>query len=197
MHKTLIIRLSAVCGIFAPLVAFGCIGVAILSNQTFSWENNALSDLGVVYGFNGLIFNFGLFASGFLTLIFARFGLFNHFKSSVGKAGSILFGCVAIALIAIGIFNENYSPTHYIFSVAFFVLAPISLLTITVATLMAHQKKLAAVTGAIVVIAALTWILQLTLNYVPNVAVPEAISGLAISIWTVVFGCVMLEEKAS
>jgi hypothetical membrane protein len=197
MHKTLKMRLSAVCGIFAPLVAFACIAVAIPSDPTFSWTNNALSDLGVIYGVTGFIFNFGLVSCGFLTFIFAVFGLFNFFKSAVGKAGSILFGGSAIALIAIGIFNENYSPTHYIVSVAFFVLAPISLLTLTAAAFMAHKTKLAAATVALAVTAALTWILQLTFNYVPNVAIPETVSGLAVSIWIVMFGCVMLEGKAS
>ena len=36
----------------------------------------------------------------------------------------------SLALIAISVFNENYSPTHYLVSVAFFVLAPISLFII-------------------------------------------------------------------
>jgi hypothetical membrane protein len=46
-----------------------------------------------------------------------------------------------------------------------------------------------AVLSIIVAVAsAIPWLLFFTFNYVPNVAIPEAISGFAISVWTIILG---------
>jgi hypothetical membrane protein len=187
-------RLGASAGIIAPIIGFICILSATASYSQFSWTDNALSDLGIVSGITGVLFNFGLLASGFLAFNFAVFGLFTYLgKSWVGKIGAAVFAAASIALICIGIFNENFSPTHYLVSVAFFVLAPISLFIITFAFWLKRQRGMAAFTVAIGVAAALPWILEFTLNYVPNVAVPEAVSGIAVSAWAIVLGNKMLK----
>jgi hypothetical membrane protein len=187
-------RLGVASGIVAPIVGFACILAAIASYPQFSWANNALSDLGVISGTTGVIFNFGLIATGLLTFNFAAFGLFTYLgKSWVGKIGAAVFAAASLALIAIGVFNENFSPTHYIVSAAFFVLMPISLFILTFTFWFSHHRGLAGFTVLIGATAALPWILEFTLNYVPNVAVPEAISGLAISAWAIVLGRKMLK----
>jgi hypothetical membrane protein len=189
------LKSGATIGIAAPVVAFTCIIIAIVSYPSFSWTNNALSDLGVVPGLTSLIFNFGLFASGFLALIFAVFGLAKYFMNSlVGKVGSGFFGAATIALMAIGVFNESFSPTHYLVSVAFFVLAPIALFILATAFWLDKRKKIAAFTIIVAVVSAMPWLLLFEFNYVPNVAIPEAVSGLAISIWTVKLGSEMLRR---
>ncbi len=189
-------HIGAIAGIVTPIVAFACILTSIVSYPQFNWTNNALSDLGVVDGITGPIFNFGLIIAGVLALIFATFGLFTFLgKSSLGKVGSGFFTASTIALICIGIFNENFSPTHYIVSVAFFMLAPLGLFILTCAFYRNHQRGIAAFTVAIGAIAALAWILQFTLNYVPNVAIPETISALAISVWAIVLAKIMLKSK--
>jgi hypothetical membrane protein len=197
MRQNRKIRLGAICGIFAPTVALISITVAIVFYPAFNWENNALSDLGVVSGITGPVFNFGLFAAGLLAFIFAVFGLFNFFKSWVGKAGSILFAVTAISLMAIGVFNENFSPTHYIVSVAFFASAPLSLFVITGAFGLSRQLKLAVFTVFVGVAAAIPWILEFTVHYVPNVAIPEIVSGLAVSVWVIILCKKMLSIKDS
>lgn len=179
-------RLGATAGIASPTLAFACILLAIASYPKFSWTNNALSDLGIVKGLTGPLFNFGLYTSGFLGLIFAVFGLFPYIgKSVVGKAGSLSFAAATVMLIAIGVFNESFSGTHYAVSVAFFVLAPISLFILTCAFALAHQKGTALFTISIGVAAAIPWILQFAIHYVPNVAIPETISALAVSSWVI------------
>ena len=195
-RSSLKLRIGAAGGITAPIVAFACIIAAITSYPQFSWTNNALSDLGIVEGITGPLFNFGLITAGILALIFATLGLFTFMgKSSLGKVGSGFFAAATIALICIGIFNENFSPTHYIVSVAFFMLAPIGLFILTCAFYRNHQRGIAAFTVAIGAVAALAWILQFTLNYVPNVAIPETISALAISVWAIVLAKIMLKHK--
>lgn len=187
-------RMGAYAGIIAPLVGFVSILSAVASYPQFSWTNNALSDLGVVAGITGPLFNFGLIASGILAFLFAVLGLYNYFgEALVGKVGVYAFEAATLALIGIGIFNESFQGTHYILSVAFFVLAPISLFILTCAFWISRQRGMAVFTVSIGVAAALPWLLLFEFNYVPNVAIPEFISGLAVSAWTVVFGKKMLK----
>lgn len=182
-------KLGATFGIAAPVVAFSCIIISIISYSAFSWTNNALSDLGVVPGLTGLMFNSGLFVSGFLGLLFAVFGLARYFsKSTVGKAGSGFFGAATVALMAIGVFNENFSPTHYLVSVAFFTLMPIALFILTGTFWFVRQRKMAALSIIVAVASAMPWLLLFAFNYVPNVAIPEAVSGIVISVWTISLG---------
>lgn len=193
-RKVVYQRMGAAAGIAASMLAFACILTAIASYPGFSWTNNALSDLGIIPGITGSLFNFGLVASGFLALNFAIFGLFTYFgKSWVGRIGSAVFAAATLALMGIGVFNESFSPTHYFVSVAFFVLAPISLFVITCAFWLAHQRGMAVFTVLVGVAAALPWLLLFAFNYVPNVAIPEFLSGLAVSAWAIVLGKKMLK----
>jgi hypothetical membrane protein len=195
-QKSVYQKIGASSGIVAPIIAFICILIAIVSYPTFSWTNNALSDLGVVSGITSSLFNFGLFVSGVIAFTFSIFGLFTYFeKSLVGKIGSIVFGAATIALIAISVFNENFSPTHYLVSVAFFTLAPIALFILTFGFWFFHQRNIAVFTVAVCVVAALPWILLFTFNYVPNVAIPEFLSASAVSIWAIFLGKKMLSLK--
>lgn len=188
-RKVVYQRMGAAAGIAAPILSFACILTAIASYPQFSWTNNALSDLGIIPGITGPLFNFGLYASGFLALNFAIFGLFTYFgKSWVGKIGSVVFAAATVALIAIGVFNESFSGTHYLVSVAFFMLAPISLFIITCAFWFTHQRGMAVFTVLVGVAAVLPWLLLFAFNHVPNVAIPEFLSGLAVSAWAIVLG---------
>lgn len=188
-------RIGASSAIAAPILAFACIIAAVASYPAFSWTNNALSDLGIIPGLTGPLFNFGLYASGLLAFNFAIFGLFTYLgKSWVGKIGAALFAATSLSLMAIGIFNENFSPTHYIASVAFFTLAPLSLFAITCAFWLNHKNATAAFTAIMGIAAALPWLLLFAFNYVPGVAIPEITSGLAISVWAVMLGVKILKE---
>jgi hypothetical membrane protein len=189
------LRIGAAAGIATPIVAFSCVSVAIASYEPFSWTNNALSDLGVAKGITAPIFDIGLVAAGVLAFVFSALGLFSFSKSRLGKVGAVFFADAAIALICIGIFNEHYSPTHYIVSVAFFSLAPIALFILTASFWRENHLALAALSIALGVVAAVPWFLQLTINYVPNVAIPETISAVAISVWAVAVSVKMLRMK--
>jgi hypothetical membrane protein len=189
-------KIGASSGVVAPIVTFVCILAAIVSYPTFSWTNNALSDLGVVPGITSSLFNFGLLASGILAFNFAIFGLFAYLRKSwVGKIGSAVFAAATLALIAISVFNENFKPTHYLVSVAFFTLAPIALFILTFGFLLSHQRGMAVFTVLVGVAAALPWLLLFAFNYIPNVAIPEFLSGLAVSAWAIVLGKKMLSSK--
>jgi hypothetical membrane protein len=190
------LKMGGVSGVLTPVVAFVGIAIAIASYPAFSWTNNALSDLGVISGLTMTAFNFGIYTSGLLSLAFAGFGLFTYFgKSWVGKVGSGFFAGASLSLMAIGFFNESFRPTHYIVSVAFFALAPISLFILTGALLISKQHKLAVFSMVVAFAAAAPWILQLTLNYLPNVAIPEALSGIVLSVWAIVMSKFLLKPN--
>ena len=195
-RKVVFQRIGATAGIATPIIAFPLILSAIASYPSFSWTNNALSDLGVVSGITGPLFNFGLIASGVLAFLFAALGLFNYFgETLVGKVGAEAFEAAAVALVGIGIFNENFQGTHYILSVAFFVLAPMSLFILTIAFWLRHQRGMAVFTVSVGVVAALPWLLLFAFNYVPNVAIPEFLSGLAVSAWAILLAAKMLKTE--
>jgi hypothetical membrane protein len=190
-------RIGAASGIAVPILAFTCILIAVYSYPQFSWTNNALSDLGIIAGITGPLFNFGLYGSGLFAFSFAVFGLFTYLgKNWVGKIGAVTFAATGLALMGIGFFPENVVPTHYLFSVAFFVLLPISLLVITGAFALKRQTKMALFTLLIAIAAALPWILLFAVHYVSGVAIPEFASAFAGSAWIVVLSCKMFKAAS-
>jgi hypothetical membrane protein len=194
------VRSGGVDGIVTPIVAFTFIGLAIATYPAFSWVNNALSDLGVVPGATASLFNYGLAVSGLLSLHFA-IGLYKFLdKHILGKVGAVIFAAGSLALEGIGWTPENVHPfnypVHYIFSVAFFSLIPISLLVIATYFQVTRQKRLAAFTLLIAVFAAVEWIVFFQIQYVQGAAIPELLSALAGAVWTVVIGWKMFKAAS-
>jgi hypothetical membrane protein len=188
------LKISGVCGIIAPIVAFAFVLLAIALYPQFSWTDNALSDLGAVEGVTAVLFNSGLIIGGILAIIFAS-GLFIFLRNRVlGRIGAFIFTLAALALVAIGIFTENFGRIHYYVSVAFFTFAPISMLIICATFFVMGKVKMGVFTFLTAIIAALVWVLQFAMRYVPNVAIPETISALLASTWTIVLGFKMLKQ---
>ena len=189
-------RVGGPAGIVTPIFAFTFIALAIATYPEFSWVNNALSDLGVVPGITATLFNYGLYASGLLSLNFA-IGLYKFLnKHALGKIGAVVFVAASLSLEGIGITPENIRPFHYFFSVAFFSLVPISLLVIAGYFLITRQKPLATFTLLIAVLAAAPWALYFMVQYVPGVAIPELLSAIAGATWAVVIGWKMIKTAS-
>ena len=190
-------RVGAIAGFTAPFIAFSFISAAIASYPSFSWTENALSDLGVVPGLTSVLFTIGLCGGGILALAFSVLGLYSYAgEKNIGKVGATFFAAASSSLILIGVFNEHYRPTHYIVSVMFFVFAPLAFFTLTAAFYRYRKKALAAFTIIAALVAAIPWILQLTIHYVPDVAIPETVSGLINAAWVIVLSKLMLKPKA-
>jgi hypothetical membrane protein len=190
-------RVGAAVGFAAPFVAFVFISAAIASNPSFSWTGNALSDLGVVPGLTSVLFTIGLCGGGILSLAFAVLGLYSYAgEKTLGKVGAAFFAAATFSLILIGVFNEHFRPTHYIVSVMFFFFAPLAFFILTGAFYRSHRRKLAAFTIIIGLVAAIPWILQLTIRYVPEVAIQETVSGLTVAVWVIVLSKLMLKPEA-
>ncbi len=189
------LKVAGATGIITPIFVFAMILGAIASWPNFNWVNNALSDLGVQWGTTANLFNAGLVTGGLLFIIFIT-GLFENLgKNAAGKIGTGFFSLGCIALVLIGVFNETFIPTHYIVSVLLFVSLPISLFAFVIEFWRLNNRKLGVFTFALSLIAASPWLLQFALSYVPNVAIPETISGLAGSAWTMVLGFIMLKDQ--
>jgi hypothetical membrane protein len=190
-------KVSGVCGIFAPMIAFAFILLAIAFYSQFSWTDNALSDLGIVSGATAVFFNSGLMISGVLIILFGL-GLPILFDNRLlGKISASVFIIDALALIAIGVFPESVKPMHYYASVAFFVLLPISMLLITATFLLAARRRMALFTLLAAMVAVAVWVVQSSVRFVPGVAIPETISALSGSVWSVVLGFKMLKRAST
>jgi len=196
-RKRTLLKIGAVSGIGTPILAFVFILTAIASYPQFSWTNNALSDLGIIAGMTGPIFNFGLYSSGFLAFIFATFGLYTYIGNSwIGKIGSLTFAATGVALMCIGFFPENIVLYHYLFSVTFFSLLPISLLITTGSFAFNGQTKMTILTLLTAIANTTPWILYFTLHFVYGVAVPEFTSAVAGSVWVVVLSYKMFKATS-
>lgn len=190
-------KLSSVCGILAPMIAFAFILLAIAFYSQFSWTDNALSDLGIVPGATAVFFNSGLLISGVLIILFGL-GLPILFDNRLlGKISASVFIIDALALIAIGVFPESAEPMHYYASVAFFVLLPISMLLITATFFLVARRRMALFTLLVAVVAVAVWVVQFSVRFVPGVAIPETISALSGSVWSVVLGFKMLKRAST
>ncbi|MDR1992055.1 MAG: DUF998 domain-containing protein [Nitrososphaerota archaeon] len=178
------VRVGVVLGFIAPIVGIGGILCAIISYPLFSWTQNALSDLGVVDGMTQGVFNGSLCVTGVLVLGFVIFSLYEFVAKTLrGQIGVLVFGVASGALSLIGIFTENNMTLHYSVALGFFILAPLALFIFTLCFYTTHQYRLALFTVAMGLIAILPWILLSLWAYVPNVAIPELISAIAISAW--------------
>jgi hypothetical membrane protein len=175
------LRITGLCGVATPVVAFLCIFLAIFLSPWFSWSANALSDLGV--GEAAWVFNSALMVAGILTMIFAA-GLSMAFRGrALGRVGAVLLFFDAIALFGIGLFSEAAGVIHLYFSVAFFVLFPLSLFLLGASAIVAGSRKFGIFTIAAGILAALPWAFSWE-----GVAIPETISALVASTWSVTQG---------
>ncbi len=167
-------EIYALFGAVGPLVAYVSIGVSIALSPWFSWERNALSDLGhAVKSGVAPIFNFGLLLTSFLLMIYAITALKAYARRT---SYSLLISAFMLQLVAV--FDEVYGSLHFVVSVLFFV----SLIP-TIILYALERKSSLAVIGFI--IGLLSWILYGARIYSAGVAVPETISTLAVLPWIV------------
>jgi hypothetical membrane protein len=199
-------KISGVCGVLTPIVAFACIAFSIVFAPEFSLVDNALSDLGVMPSFVAAIFNYGLIISGLLGLIFtmnlskvinilellSAFGKLTYMPNK-GSGGALFFSLACLALVAIGVFPENVEYLHFFASVSFFMLLIIALLCIGMNLWRIKQKTLAMFTLVLGVVAATPWLLLFVIRYVSGVAIPELVAAIAGGLWAAAFGFKMLK----
>jgi hypothetical membrane protein len=67
---------------------------------------------------------------------------------------------------------------------------------ITASFILASKNRAALFTFSMAVFAAVVWVAEFLVHYVPGVAIPETLSAIAASLWTVAFGFNMLEMSS-
>ncbi|WP_455369064.1 DUF998 domain-containing protein [[Eubacterium] cellulosolvens] len=190
------ISIAGLCGIFIPIIAFTSISLAVSQSPNFSWTENWLSDLAGIYTApptfpdrpdvstptTAIIFNSGLITCGTLGFIFS-IGLWKSIQIHSGRVGSLIMILASIALFNIGLFPEPTGIPHVIASLTYFILGPIAILYISAATLDSNQKTL----GYFTMILGITGVIFGGV-FILFGAIPELITSMSISIFTIIFG---------
>ncbi len=163
-------RVYALFGIFGPLLVYASIALSLLLSPSFSWESNALSDLGhAVTSDAASIFNLGLLLAGFLMMVYALTVFQKHAKYS---SFCLLISTFLVQLLAV--FNEVYGSLHYVVAVPHFVMLSLTSIVYTV-----EKRSAAALTTFIIVI--FSWLVY-GLNILNiGIAVPETVSKLVLA----------------
>lgn len=157
-----------------PLTAYVFIAVSILLSPWFSWESDALSDLGHATASGAAAYyNFGLFVGGFFLL---AYGLLDLRTRRPFTAISLILA--ALALQSVGVYDEIYGSIHGYASIAFFLL-----LWVTMGVYALEGRSL--ITAFPFIAYALVWILYWTDIYGGGVAIPEAISSATTTVWLI------------
>ncbi|MCD6262973.1 DUF998 domain-containing protein [Candidatus Bathyarchaeota archaeon] len=164
---------AGLCGLVVPVLVFSLIFLAIHYSPWFDWRRNALSDLGVD-GVAALLFNSGLIVGGLLLLPFS-IGVVRVLPRGVlSLLGVVLLVLSTLSLCGIGLFPETAGRVHLYFSIAFFVLLPLSFIFMGLSELRYPNMRSEGILIILVAIsAALIWALPWS-----SVAIPEAASAL-------------------
>jgi hypothetical membrane protein len=151
--------------------------------KSFSWNKDALSDIGVSQ--LSWLFNSALVVGGLLNLLFA-FGLRNYLSKTIWlKIGVSLIIVSSISLSLVGVFTEDYSIIHGLVALGYLLLAPLGLICIGWEEKSHQIGKVSLVLGITALLAILglpiiTFAAKLQIGF----AVPEFMESLVLSIWT-------------
>jgi len=178
-----LIRIAGISGIIASTLPLIMIFASTMLEKSFSWNKNALSDIGVSQ--TAWLFNIALIIGGLLNLLFA-FGLRNYFgKTRWLKIGVSLLIVSSISLALVGVFTENYSIIHALVALGYLLLAPVAIICIGQEVKSKKFGKVSLTLGIIALLAifglpVITFVVNLQIGF----AVPEFAESLVLSIWT-------------
>ncbi|MCW4019893.1 MAG: DUF998 domain-containing protein [Candidatus Bathyarchaeota archaeon] len=165
-------RTYALCGILGPLISYVFIGISIASAPWFSWEKNALSDLGnALRKESAPYYNFGLALAGLLTAVYAVTAFRKHAKHT-----SLCLAASSFLLQLLAVFDEVYGHLHTALSILFFIAIILSALVYAI-----EKRSILSSTSFIIGLGA--WTLYLAKVYSAGFAVPETISATATVSW--------------
>jgi len=180
--KTLI-RLAGISGIIGSTLPLIMILASTVLEKSFSWNKNALSDIGVSQ--TSWLFNSALIVGGLLNLLFA-IGLRNYLgKTRWLKIGVSLLIISSISLSLVGVFTENYGIIHGLVALGYLLLTPLGLIFIGQGEKSKQFGKASLSLGSIALLAILGLpIITFVTNLLIGFAVPEFLESLVLSIWT-------------
>lgn len=176
-------RYYALSGIFGPLIAYLSIAVSIVFSPWFSWERNALSDLGhSVKSGVASVYNLGLLVAGFLLIVYAATVFKEHAKYT-----SVFLVISSFMLQLVATFDEVYGLLHFAVSLLFFILIGVSSIVYAV-------ERRSSFAGVMFIVNFGSWILYGMRIYHAGIAVPETISSLAAVLWIILSAVKILTD---
>ena len=194
MKSMMAIRIAGVVGIFASLFGLCTVLTAtFLAGSTFSWNENALSDIGVsTVSLAANVFNSSLIITGLLNLIFALGFTKANAKNALFYIGGLLLILGGISLSLVGVFTEAYGRLHFYVSAGYFGLFALAIIVNGLALRKAGQATrgnvsilIGFISGLVVLSGtAIEWHLWLGLGF----AVPEIIASIIFAAWTIWMG---------
>jgi hypothetical membrane protein len=158
-------RIYALFGILGPMLVYFSIAASLVLSPWFSWESNALSDLGhSITSDVAPLFNSGLLLAGFFLMVYALTSFKKHAKYS---SACLLVSTFLVELLAT--FNMGYGSLHYAVAVPHFVMLSITSIVYTI-----ERRSVIALATFLIVLG--SWTLY-GLNVLDiGIAVPETIS---------------------
>ncbi|MBI4331108.1 MAG: DUF998 domain-containing protein [Chloroflexi bacterium] len=181
----MILTVSRICGLAAPLAGVISLWLAISSAPWFSFTREDLSVLGVQGTAPGF-FNWGVGVTGLLSIAFA-IGLGNGLPGSprLKKLGVVALIAGSAALALVGLIPRTYSAPHRYASGIFFTLVPFAIFAIGLSLLKIGQR----LAGWSSVAAALAMVgIQLVPWPWEGGAIPQLLSGAPWCLWTAAMG---------
>jgi hypothetical membrane protein len=178
-----LIRIAGISGIIGSVLPLVMILASTVLEKSFSWNKNALSDIGVSQ--TAWLFNGALIVGGLLNLLFA-IGLRNYLgKTKCLKIGVSLLIVSSISLLFVGVFTENYNVIHVFVALGYLLLAPLGLICISRGEESKKFGKASLTLGITALLAILGLpVIAFAANLQIGFAVPEFAEALLLSIWT-------------
>lgn len=193
IKNSLFLRLAGLSGVLGSVLPLVMVLAATFFSTWFSWNENALSELGV--GEQATLFNSAMLIGGALNLLFGL-GLYKYFSGEkLIKSGvtSIMLSSISLALV--GVFTVDYHIPHGLAAFGYFMLSPTGFLLIASGTKGGIIRKLGFICGVGALFAILVLpVVFLALSLNVGFAVPELIEGLIISVWTIYLSTRLIER---
>jgi hypothetical membrane protein len=163
-------RFYALFGILGPLLVYFSIAACLVLSPWFSWESNALSELGnSVTSDTAPLFNFCLLLAGFLLMVYAVTVFKKHVRYS---SVCLLVSTFLIQLLAA--FNIVYGSLHYAVAVPHFVMLSVTSIVYTI-----ERRSALALTTFLIVLG--SWAVYGLGILNMGIAVPETISKIILA----------------
>jgi hypothetical membrane protein len=171
------LRIAGLCGVIAPILSFALILYAVAISPWFSWQTDALSDLGVYVRSSALAFNGALMSGGALNAVLVV-GVGQWIGAAwLGRAGTVASFVGAVALALTGVFAENVAGPHWISAATYFLLTPIGYALVGAEI----WRKGRRAHGAAAISAALAAFLVISVMPHDGLAVPEMVAAILLA----------------
>ncbi len=188
MNTIIRVRAAGFSGLLAPCAMVATLWLAIDRAPWFSWKDNYLSDLGVAEG-SELLFNGGLILGGIMFLLLIS-GIKEYLPDRIDTTRALyMLAAGALALICVGIFDEDAGSIHFIVSVLFFSLSAIGLIMLGRSERKHGSKRRGSFCMALGAMMAVAWALPW-----PGTggALPEIVGAACLMAMSVLYGATLV-----